>query len=214
LLAGGPVPELNLGGGFGIAYTSVDEPTDAAELVEQLVRDVARLCADKGIDVPALAIEPGRAIVGPGGVTLYSVGTIKPVEVRADNGQTGTRTYVSVDGGMSDNVRTALYNAEYSVSLANRSSNADSTLVRVVGKHCESGDIVIRHDYLPGDVSRGDVLAVPATGAYCASLSNTYNQITRPAVVAVRSGETTLLVRRETVADLFSRDTQLESDNR
>lgn len=214
LLSGGDVPELNLGGGFGIAYTAVDEPTDAADLVAELVREIARICSDKGIAVPALAIEPGRAIVGPGGVTLYTVGTIKPIDIHTDGGVTATRTYVSVDGGMSDNMRTALYHAEYSVSLANRSSTARPVLARVVGKHCESGDIVIRNDFLPGDVHRGDILAVPATGAYCASLSNTYNQITRPAVVAVHGGETTLLVRRETIADLFARDTQLESDNR
>lgn len=214
LLAGGDVPELNLGGGFGIAYTAVDEPTDAADLVAQLVHEVARICTDKNIAVPVLAIEPGRSVVGPGGITLYTVGTIKPIDVQTDGGSTATRTYVSVDGGMSDNMRTALYHAEYSVSLANRTSTAEPVLARVVGKHCESGDIVIRNDYLPGDVHRGDLLAVPATGAYCASLSNPYNQITRPAVVAVHGGEATLLVRRETIADLFSRDTQLESDNR
>ena len=213
LLTGGDVPELNLGGGFGIAYTSVDEPTDAAELVGELVAAVARICADKGIAIPALAIEPGRAVVGPGGITLYTVGTIKPIEVQAENGETATRTYVSVDGGMSDNMRTALYHAEYSVALANRASTAEPALVRVVGKHCESGDIVIKNDFLPSDVHRGDLLAVPATGAYCASLSNTYNQITRPAVVAVRDGQATLLVRRETFADLFARETQLESGN-
>lgn len=214
LLEGGEVPELNLGGGFGIAYTSVDEPTDAAELVAQLVHEVARICSDKNIPVPVLAIEPGRAIVGPGGVTLYTVGTIKPIDVQADDGSTATRTYVSVDGGMSDNLRTAMYHADYAVSLANRTSASPAALVRVVGKHCESGDIVIRNDYLPGDVHRGDLLAVPATGAYCASLSNTYNQITRPAVVSVHGGSATLLVRRETLADLFSRDTQIESDPR
>jgi diaminopimelate decarboxylase len=213
LLAGGDVPELNLGGGFGIAYTSVDAPTDAADLVAELVGEVARICADKGIAVPVLAIEPGRSVVGPGGITLYTTGTIKPIDVVDDHGSAGTRTYVSVDGGMSDNMRTALYHADYSVALAGRTSDAEPALVRVVGKHCESGDIVVRTDYLPGDVHRGDLLAVPATGAYCASLSNPYNQITRPAVVAVHNGEATLLVRRETVADLFSRDTQLESSN-
>ncbi|MFM6968377.1 MAG: diaminopimelate decarboxylase [Microbacteriaceae bacterium] len=213
LLAGGDVPELNLGGGFGIAYTSVDSPTDAADLAGELVDAVARICAEKGIAVPALAIEPGRSVVGPGGITLYTTGTIKPIDVIDDHGNAGTRTYVSVDGGMSDNMRTALYHADYSVALAGRSSDAEPALVRVVGKHCESGDIVVRTDYLPGDVHRGDLLAVPATGAYCASLSNPYNQITRPAVVAVHNGEATLLVRRETVADLFSRDTQLESGN-
>ncbi len=214
LLADGDVPELNLGGGFGIAYTSVDSPTDAADLVAELVHEVARICGEKGIAIPTLAIEPGRSVVGPGGITLYTAGTIKPIDVVDDHGNAGTRTYVSVDGGMSDNMRTALYHADYSVALAGRLSATDPALVRVVGKHCESGDIVVRTDYLPSDVHRGDLLAVPATGAYCASLSNPYNQIARPAVVAVHGGAATLLVRRETVADLFSRDTQLESDTR
>lgn len=214
LLVDGDVPELNLGGGFGIAYTDIDDPTDTATLVAELVAEVARMCEGKGIDVPVLAIEPGRSVVGPGGITLYTAGTIKPIEVVDDEGHSGTRTYVSVDGGMSDNLRTALYKADYSVSLANRTSAADPMLVRVVGKHCESGDIVVRDTYLPQDVRRGDLLAVPATGAYCASLSNTYNQITRPAVVAVEKGTATLLVRRETIADLLHRDTQLESETR
>lgn len=214
LLVDGDVPELNLGGGFGIAYTDNDDPTDAATLVAELVSEVASLCAAKGIEVPVLAIEPGRSIVGPGGITLYTAGTIKPVDVVDDAGHSGTRTYVSVDGGMSDNLRTALYKADYTVSLASRTSSADPMLVRVVGKHCESGDIVVRDAYLANDVNRGDLLAVAATGAYCASLSNTYNQVTRPAVVAVDNGTASILVRRETIADLLHRDTQLERETR
>lgn len=209
LLSGGDVPELNIGGGFGIAYTPVDDAPDVPSLVSDLVADIARQCSERGIPVPVIAIEPGRSISGTGGVTLYTVGTIKPVEVTLDNGTVGTRTYVSVDGGMSDNMRTALYRADYSVSLANRISDNAPMLVRVVGKHCESGDIVVRDAYLPGDVRAGDILAVAATGAYCYSLSNNYNGLTRPAVVSVHDGEATVLVRRETLADLLSRDTQL-----
>jgi diaminopimelate decarboxylase len=209
LLAGGDVPELNIGGGFGIAYTAVDDAADVPSLITELVRDIARQCAEREIPVPAIAIEPGRSIVGTGGVTLYTVGTIKPVEVTSDDGTSDTRTYVSVDGGMSDNLRTALYRADYSVTLANRSSSVAPILVRVVGKHCESGDIVVRDAYLPGDIQSGDILAVAATGAYCYSLANNYNGLTRPAVVAVRDGQATVIVRRETLADLLSRDTQL-----
>jgi diaminopimelate decarboxylase len=210
LLADGPVPELNIGGGFGIAYTSADEPADVPALVATLVEEIANQSARRGIAVPAIAIEPGRSIIGTAGMTLYTAGTIKPVEVTGDDGSTATRTYVSVDGGMSDNMRTALYQAEYTVALANRSSDVEPMLVRVVGKHCESGDIVVRHDYLPGDVHAGDILAVATTGAYCHSLANNYNALLRPAVVAVRDGVANLIVRRETLADLFSRDTQLE----
>jgi diaminopimelate decarboxylase len=151
--------------------------------------------------VPRLAIEPGRAIIGPSTVTLYEVGTVKDVQV----GQS-VRRYVSVDGGMSDNIRPALYGADYSVRIASRSSAADPALVRIAGKHCESGDIVVHADYLPGDVAPGDLVAVPATGAYCWSLASNYNYLGRPAVVAVRDGAARVIVRRETEADLLARD--------
>lgn len=209
LLGDGPVPELNVGGGFGIAYTAVDEPAHVPDLVASLVANIARQCAARGIEVPVIAIEPGRSIIGTPGITLYTVGTIKPVEVTTPVGTTATRTYVSVDGGMSDNLRTALYHADYSVTLANRTSDAAPMLVRVVGKHCESGDIVVRDAYLPADIRSGDLLAVAATGAYCYSLANNYNGLARPAVVAVRGVEMTQIVRRETLADLLSRDMQL-----
>ncbi len=209
LLAGGPVPELNLGGGFGIAYTSVDSPPSVEQTAERIVSTLAEECARLGIAVPAIAIEPGRSIVGPSTATLYEVGTVKPVEVQASldgDERTATRLYVSVDGGMSDNIRGALYAADYSVWLADRVSDADPVLVRVVGKHCESGDIVVRDDYLPGDITPGDLLAVPATGAYCWSLASNYNYLGRPAVVAVRAGAARVIVRGETEADLLSRD--------
>ncbi len=202
LLEGGPVRVLNLGGGFGIAYTSVDRPTPIEELAGAIVDAVAGECARRGIPVPVLAFEPGRAIVGPAGVTLYEVGTVKPVRVSDDL----TRVYVSVDGGMSDNARPALYGAQYSARIASRVSDADPALVRVVGKHCESGDIVVDAEYLPGDVAPGDLLAVPATGAYCFSLSSNYNYVLRPPVVAVRGGASRVIVRGETIDDLLAHD--------
>lgn len=202
LLADGPVPELNLGGGFGIAYTSADEPTPTAVLAARIMDAVASECATHGIPLPALAFEPGRAIIGPAGITLYEAGTTKPVDV---NG--ATRLYVSVDGGMSDNARTALYGADYSVRIANRVTDAASVLVRIAGKHCESGDIVVDADYLPGDVAPGDLLAVAATGAYCWSLSSNYNYLGRAPVVAVKDGAARVLVRGETISDILARDT-------
>ncbi len=202
LLAGGEIPELNLGGGFGIAYTSADEVTPIESIAADFADAVGSECARLGIPVPALAIEPGRAIVGPAGITLYEVGTVKDVLVDG----TAVRRYVSVDGGMSDNLRTALYHADYTARIANRVTDADPALVRVAGKHCESGDIVVRDEYLPGDVRPGDLLAVAATGAYCWSLSSNYNYLGRPAVVAVREGTSRVLVRRENTHDLLRRD--------
>jgi len=142
--------------------------------------------------------------VGPAGVAVYSVGEIKDVEVATDGGS-AIRRYMAVDGGMSDNVRPALYHADYTALLV-RSSAAEAVLARVVGKHCESGDIVIRDGYLPGDVARDDLLAVAATGAYCVSLGSNYNYVQRPAVVAVRDGDARVLIRRETEAELLTRD--------
>jgi diaminopimelate decarboxylase len=206
LLEGGDVPELNLGGGFGIAYTTADEVTPIESIAADFARVVTSACGDLGIPVPVIAIEPGRAIIGPSTVTLYEVGTTKPVLVSTGS-TTATRLYVSVDGGMSDNVRPALYAADYAVRLANRVSDADPALVRIAGKHCESGDIVVHADYLPGDVTPGDLVAVPATGAYCWALASNYNYLGRPAVIAVRDGDARVIVRRETEADLLSRDT-------
>jgi diaminopimelate decarboxylase len=148
--------------------------------------------------VPRLSIEPGRAIVGPAVFTLYEVGTVKDVD--------GIRTYVSVDGGMSDNIRTALYDASYSATVAGRRSVAEPMLARVVGKHCESGDIVVKDEFLPADVQPGDLLAVPGTGAYCRSMASNYNHVPRPPVVAVRDGSSRVIVRRETEDDLLALD--------
>lgn len=199
------LPELDLGGGFGIAYVEEDTPLAFEEMARQLADIVQRACADAGTEVPHISVEPGRAIVGPGGVTVYEVGAVKQVQATDDL----VRTYVSVDGGMSDNPRPVLYDADYTCALASRSSTSDPVLARVVGKHCESGDIVVRNVDLPGDVQAGDLVAVPATGAYCRSLSSTYNYIPRPPVVAVADGTIRTLIRRETVADILA----LEGDS-
>jgi diaminopimelate decarboxylase len=189
------LPELDLGGGYGIAYLDGDDPMDPKRIADNLRSIVTRACQDKGLAVPRLTVEPGRTIAGPGGITLYEVGTVKHLD--------GLRTYVSVDGGMSDNIRTALYGAEYTCVLASRCSDAPAMLSRLVGKHCESGDMVVRDLWLPDDVAPGDILAVAATGAYCRSLANNYNHVLKPAVAAVRGGASRLILRRETEEDLL-----------
>ncbi|MEO6605942.1 MAG: diaminopimelate decarboxylase [Aeromicrobium sp.] len=196
------LPEFDLGGGFGIAYTTQDDPSTPEDLARGMLKIVDDECAAMGIDVPQLSIEPGRAIAGPSTFTLYEVGTTKSVAL--DGG--ASRRYVSVDGGMSDNIRPALYSADYSCTLASRGSDAPAVLSRVVGKHCESGDIVVKDEFLPGDVEAGDLLAVPGTGAYCRSLASNYNHVPRAAVVAVRDGEARVIVRRETEDDLLALD--------
>ena len=194
------ISTVDLGGGMGISYLPQDDPPPMGELAEKLSTIVRNESAAVGLPAPRLVVEPGRAIAGPGTVTLYEVGTVKDVDVSAS----AHRRYVSVDGGMSDNIRTALYGAEYDVRLVSRSTDAAPTLARVVGKHCESGDIVVRDAWVPADVHPGDLVAVAATGAYCYSLSSRYNLIGRPAVVAVRDGRARLILRRETVDDLLS----------
>jgi len=206
LVATGPVPELNLGGGWGIDYIEADSAFEPEDVADALASIVAEACRERDIPVPEIAVEPGRYIVGPAGITLYRVGTIKPVTLETGETETATRTYVSVDGGMSDNARPALYGADYTARLA-RTSDAPAVLTRVVGKHCESGDIVVNDEYLPGDVHRGDLLAVAATGAYCWSLASNYNHVGRPPVVAVADGTTRILVRGESIDDLLARDT-------
>ena len=205
LLAGGPVPELNIGGGFGINYTVADDAPAIEVFADQISQEVAKVCAELEIEVPVLCFEPGRVISGPAGITVYNVGTIKDVQL-SDEGATGVRKYVSIDGGMSDNLRASLYKANYSPILASRSSAAKPALSRVVGKHCESGDIVVRDCYLPEDINPNDLVAVAATGAYCHSLASNYNYLTRPAIVAVRAGNAQLILRAETEADMFARD--------
>jgi diaminopimelate decarboxylase len=196
------MPEMDLGGGFGIAYTTQDDPTDPAQLATEITKIVEHECRGFGVEVPRLSVEPGRAIVGPAMCTVYEVGTVKPVELDAG----AVRTYVSVDGGMSDNIRTALYDADYSCTIASRHSSAPPVLGRVVGKHCEAGDIVVKDEFVPGDIAPGDLMAVPGTGAYCRSMASNYNHALRPPVVAVRDREATVVVRRETEDDLLATD--------
>jgi diaminopimelate decarboxylase len=190
--------ELDLGGGFGIAYTSADDPGDIRAIAQSLRDIVDSQCRAAGLARPRLTVEPGRAIAGPGTVTLYEVGTVKNVD--------GLRTYVSVDGGMSDNIRTALYDAEYTCVLASRESAAPLMLCRIVGRHCETGDIVVRDAYLPQDVVPGDLIAVAATGAYCRAMASNYNHVGRPPVVAVQDGSARVILRRESIEDLLSLD--------
>ena len=192
------LPELNLGGGLGIAYVAGDDPIGPKALAQQLRAIVDHECAVAGLAVPRLAVEPGRHIAGPPTVTVYEVGTVKDVD--------GIRSYVSVDGGMSDNIRTALYGADYTCVLASRASTAPPVASRVVGKHCETGDVVVRDAALPADLAPGDLLAVAATGAYCRSMASNYNHVPRPAVVAVRDGAARVVVRRETTEDLLALD--------
>ncbi|MEI7717092.1 MAG: diaminopimelate decarboxylase [Mycobacterium sp.] len=190
---------VNLGGGLGISYLATDDPPPVSELAATLSGIVRRESAAVGLPTPALVVEPGRAIAGPGTITLYEVGTVKDVDVSA----TAQRRYVSVDGGMSDNIRTALYDAQYDARLVSRNSDAPAALARIVGKHCETGDIVVRDTWVPVDLRPGDLLGVAATGAYCYSLSSRYNMVGRPAVVAVRDGRARVILRRETVDDLL-----------
>jgi len=202
------LPELDLGGGYGIAYLENEITLDPAETMAHLANVVKKSCEANKLKVPRISIEPGRAIVGPTTATIYEVGTTK--EVRLESGD--VRWYVSVDGGMSDNIRPALYGAEYSVALANRSSNASLRNSRVVGKHCETGDILIREVKLASDIEPGDLLAIPATGAYGRSMASNYNHMARPAVISVINGTARTILRRETTTDLLALD--IEEDAR
>jgi len=192
------LPELDLGGGFGIAYTSQDDPSTPGDLASRILKIVEQECAGRQLPVPHLSVEPGRALVGPAMFTLYEVGTVKDVD--------GIRTYVSIDGGMSDNIRTALYDATFSATLAGRASAAEPMLARVVGKHCEAGDVVVKDEFLPADVQPGDLIAVPGTGAYCRSMASNYNHVPRPPVIAITDGVARVIVRRETENDLLALD--------
>lgn len=191
---------VDLGGGLGICYQPQDDPPPMADLAAKLTAIVREESAAVGLPTPTLVVEPGRAIAGPGTVTLYEVGTVKDVDISA----TALRRYVSVDGGMSDNIRPALYDARYDVRLVSRTGDAGPLPARIVGKHCETGDIIVRDTWVPEDLAPGDLVAVAATGAYCYSMSSRYNLLTRPAVVAVRDGKARLMLRRETVDDLIS----------
>ena len=197
---GRQLPELDLGGGYGIAYLPGEVTLNPLSIMSELAAIVKGECAQNGLALPTISIEPGRAIVGPSTTTLYTVGTTKDVEL--DGG--ASRKYVAVDGGMSDNIRPALYGAEYLAIVANRLPLGPTASSRIVGKHCESGDIIIREIALSADVQPGDLLAIPATGAYGYSMASNYNHVPRPAVVAVIDGAARLIVRREQIADLLA----------
>ncbi len=196
------LPELDLGGGYAIAYLPGEVTVEPEDVLPTLSAVVKRECAAAGLALPIISIEPGRNIVGPTTFTLYEVGTVK--DVLLEDGR--TRRYISVDGGMSDNIRTSLYDAKYFTVLADRTTDAPLTLSRVVGKHCETGDIVIRDIELPADIAPGDLLATPATGAYGRSMASNYNHVPRPPVVAIRNGKARVIVRRENEADLLALD--------
>ena len=197
---GNELPELDLGGGYGIAYTDKDDPISPEVTLNNLSSIVSEACKKLNISIPKISIEPGRSIAGPSMITLYEVGTTKDVQL--DDGT--HRWYISVDGGMSDNIRTGLYEAEYSLALANRESNAEQRRARIVGKHCETGDIVIRDVEVPSDIVPGDLLATPATGAYGRSMASNYNHMVRPPVICVHNQRARIIIRRETHADLLA----------
>jgi len=199
---GKQLPELDLGGGFGIAYIDGEVTVEPADVLPAIGAAVRAACAKYSLDIPVISLEPGRNIVGPTMFTLYEVGTVKDVVL--EDG--AVRKYVSVDGGMSENARPALYDAEYTAVIAQRASNAPHVLSRLVGKHCETGDIIIANIQLPADIAPGDLIATPATGAYGRSMASNYNHVPRPPVVAVKDGKARVIVRRENEADLLALD--------
>lgn len=196
------IAELNLGGGLGIAHTGDETTLDPASSAKAIVGAVEREFHARDLSVPRLALEPGRSIVGPAVVTLYRVGTIKRIP--------GVRTYVSVDGGMSDNVRPALYGARYEALLANRAAASPGPRVTIAGKHCESGDVLVKDVHVAEDVEPGDLLCIPATGSYTYSMASNYNRVPRPAVVMVEDGHVVEIIRRETNVDLLDLDRNLD----
>lgn len=194
--------ELDLGGGLGIAHTQDELTPDPKEAVERMKGHVSEAFGAEGLEAPELMVEPGRAVVGSSMVTIYSVGTVKRIP--------GVRTYVSVDGGMSDNIRPALYGARYEAFLANRMDAPEGPRVAVCGKHCESGDILIKEVHLPDDVEPGDLLCIPATGAYTYSMASNYNRVPRPPVVMVHEGVATVIAERESESDLLHLDRRVD----
>lgn len=191
------IKEVDFGGGFGVYYTKDDEPKTTEEYCKTIINKVDEVCARTGQERPILTIEPGRSIVANAGITLYTVGSIKEIP--------GIRTYVSVDGGMTDNIRPALYNAEYECILANKVSEVSEETVTISGKCCESGDILLENVKLP-QVESGDILAIMTTGAYGYSMSSNYNKIPKPAVVMVKDNEARLICKRESYEDLLKND--------
>ena len=199
---GTELPELDLGGGFGIAYIAGEETVEPSDVLPAIHSAVLAAAKKYNLSMPQVSLEPGRNIVGPTMFTLYEVGTVKDVTLEDKS----IRKYISVDGGMSDNARTALYDAQYTAVIAQRASEAPSVLSRLVGKHCETGDIIIRDIQLPSDIAPGDLVATPATGAYGRSMASNYNHVPKPPVVAVNNGKARVIVRRENEADLLALD--------
>lgn len=193
-------PVLNLGGGFGIRYTEEDEPLSPEIYVKEMVLAIQRLSSESAFPLPEIWIEPGRSLVGDAGTTLYTIGTQKKIP--------GTRHYVAVDGGMSDNIRPALYQAKYDAKVANRMAEPATQTVTIAGKCCESGDKLIEDLVLP-EVEEGDILAMFSTGAYGYAMASNYNRLPRPAVVFVEDGQSQLVIRRETYEDLVRNDLSL-----
>lgn len=193
---------LDLGGGYGIAYMPGESTLDVNAVAHDLLVAVQEVADELGIAAPTVVVEPGRAIAGPSAVTVYTAGVIKDV----DTSYTTSRRYIAVDGGMSDNIRPSLYGALYDARVVNRFTDGAPTDTRLVGSHCESGDILVEEASWPDDIAPGDLIALAATGAYCYSMASNYNAFGRPAVVSVRGGEVTPMVRRETVEDLIARE--------
>ncbi|WP_257181343.1 diaminopimelate decarboxylase [Corynebacterium cystitidis] len=196
------LPYLDLGGGYGIAYTEEESALEVDAVAADMLQAISECAKDLGISTPTLVVEPGRAISGPCAVTVYEVGTTKDVHVDDDT----TRRYIAVDGGMSDNIRPALYDAQYDARLINRFADEEPITTRVVGSHCESGDLIIKDAQYPADIAPGDLLAVANTGAYCYAMSSNYNWFGRPAVVSVRGGTVTPMLKRETIEDFLARE--------
>ncbi|AYC29349.1 diaminopimelate decarboxylase [Paenisporosarcina cavernae] len=188
---------LNLGGGFGIRYTKEDHPLPASRYVEDMIQSVKRICEKASFPLPEIWIEPGRSLVGDAGTTLYTIGSSKEIP--------GKASYVAVDGGMSDNIRPALYQAKYDAIVANKGNHPANTLVTIAGKCCESGDKLIENIFLPS-MEAGDILAVHCTGAYGYSMASNYNRLQKPAVVFVEDGKSKLVVKRESLEDLVRQE--------
>jgi diaminopimelate decarboxylase len=197
--------ELNLGGGLGIAHTQDEMTPEPSGSVARILASVEREFRELSLKVPQVFVEPGRSLVGSSAVTVYRVGTVKKIP--------GVRTYVAVDGGMSDNIRPALYGARYEAFIADRMDEPSGPRVTVCGKHCESGDILIKDVHLPEDVGPGDLLCIPATGAYTYSMASNYNRMTRPPIVLVEDGNAIEIVRRETVDDLLRLDRGMDGSS-
>ena len=205
------LPEVDLGGGYSVAYTDGEDSMDIDVELGRLADAVTTVNRALGMPAPVISFEPGRWTVAPTGVTLYRVGTVKPVRLNGDatdkaGNPVHERVYVSVDGGMSDNIRPALYGSDYTARLANRKGSDDTKLCRVVGMHCESGDIVVNEVRLPADITRGDILAVPVTGAYGRTMASNYNQALIPAVVGIGETDAHVMIRRQSIDDLLSWD--------